>query len=233
MKGKIRVDAKYARLIQPFTETPGSTRYYLAGFYVEPHPVQGVFIVATDGHKMGVFHDENGRCDEPAIVQLPKQALSLLKGKTFYQRRVTVDLEKNVATVEDWIAADKKAKRKEEVMPLGTFPKVVVDGMFPDWRRVLPRIDPAKPNVSQGFGQKHLEAFTKVNEGGSWGSTMRIISQEIGAPALVLTGMPEFFGCIMPMRDRGQEGFPNWLYERPAKEHRNPDDEFPSDLAAE
>lgn len=35
------------------------TRYYLNGVHLEPHPCGGAFMVATDGHRLIVVHDES------------------------------------------------------------------------------------------------------------------------------------------------------------------------------
>jgi hypothetical protein len=45
--------------------TKEMSRYTLNGIRVEPHPEGGAVIVATDGHTMGIFHDREGKCDEP------------------------------------------------------------------------------------------------------------------------------------------------------------------------
>jgi len=68
------IKAEYARLIQPFISQE-DFRYYLNGFAIEPHPNKGVVIVATDGHKLGAFHDESGACDSK-MIGAPPQSLA-------------------------------------------------------------------------------------------------------------------------------------------------------------
>lgn len=41
------------------------TRYYLNGVLIEPAPQGGVFLVATDGHRLVCFHDPEGMTDAP------------------------------------------------------------------------------------------------------------------------------------------------------------------------
>ena len=55
----IVVASKYVSMIATFVSTE-EARYYLTGIYIERHPVKGVVMVATDGHRMAVIHDENG-----------------------------------------------------------------------------------------------------------------------------------------------------------------------------
>src|SRR5882724_168719 len=69
------IKAEYVRLIQPFISQE-DFRYYLNGFAIEPHPNKGVVIVATDGHKLGAFHDESGACDSKMIGALPQSLAS-------------------------------------------------------------------------------------------------------------------------------------------------------------
>ena len=99
---KVIIKAEYARLIQPFISTE-ATRYYLNGFYVERDPVKGVRIVATDGHRLVVFHDADGLClaGQGAIIALPKEAVRLCKPGSRWEsqvRHVEIDLAADTAT---------------------------------------------------------------------------------------------------------------------------------------
>ncbi len=77
---KVIIKAEYARLIQPFVADE-ETRFYLNGFFVHRDRNEGVRVVATDGCRLAVFHDETGSCDKPegVIVKLDKYALAFLK----------------------------------------------------------------------------------------------------------------------------------------------------------
>ena len=74
----IRVNANLFRLAQ-MTVSTEETRYYLNGIFIQPHAVQGVLLVSTDGHRMTVIHDETGHADQSAIVRLSPEALKLCK----------------------------------------------------------------------------------------------------------------------------------------------------------
>lgn len=52
-------------------------RYYLEFIRVEPHPKQGVILIATDGHRMAVIYDEQGRATEPVAIRPTKFASRL------------------------------------------------------------------------------------------------------------------------------------------------------------
>ena len=55
----IRVNADLFKLVHAAISKE-ETRYYLNGVFIEPHPVGGAVLVATDGHRMLVAHDEKG-----------------------------------------------------------------------------------------------------------------------------------------------------------------------------
>ena len=61
----IRTD--YLRAVS-YSVSKETYRYYLQGIYVEPHPVCGVILVATDGHRLTAFYDRDGYAVRPAIL---------------------------------------------------------------------------------------------------------------------------------------------------------------------
>jgi len=212
---KVIIKAEYARLIQPFicTET---TRYYLAGFYVERDPVKGVRIVATDGHRMVVFHDETGLClaGQGAIVALPKEAVRLCKPGTRWEpqlRYVEVNLGANTATIH-------VGDPREGSTPVGTFNNVLVDGTFPDYRRVIPELPSpgsgkCRPAV-QSYRTSYLADFAKVADGKI--ASIRLHAYEAGGPAIVFVGgRDDCFGVVMPYRDEHRDRFPEWWTRKP------------------
>jgi DNA polymerase III sliding clamp (beta) subunit (PCNA family) len=69
------VNADLFRIVYSCVSTE-ETRYYLNGVHVEPHPVKGAILVATDGHRMLIAHDKDGSCSGPIIVQMPRFALA-------------------------------------------------------------------------------------------------------------------------------------------------------------
>lgn len=115
------------------------TRYYLNGIYLERHEAE-LFAVATDGHRLASARraapDGTQPMGEamPAGVIIPRQVLPVLE-PMLKEARVTVHLSATRMVVESG-----------EV----TLSTKLVDGNFPDWRRVVPvgnehviRFDPA------------------------------------------------------------------------------------------
>jgi hypothetical protein len=212
---KVIIKAEYARLIQPFicTET---TRYYLGGFYVERDPVKGVRIVATDGHRMVVFHDETGLClaGQGAIIALPKEAVRLCKPGNRWEpnvRYVEINLGADTATIHI-------GDPREASTPVGTFNGVLVDGTFPDYRRVIPELpNPGSRKgrpVVQSYRTAYLADFAKVADGKD--ASIRLHAYEDGGPAIVFVGgRDDCFGVVMPYRDAQRDRFPQWWTRRP------------------
>ena len=113
------------------------TRYYINGVYIEPAPTGGALLVATNGHRMIVIHDPEGLCTKSAIVKLPRFALAQCKTPKMFttKRRLVINLEQDSATVEEVTPPN----ALDVIQALLTAHKVIIDGTFPDWRRVVPQ----------------------------------------------------------------------------------------------
>ena len=122
----IQVNANlFARVAVAQSSDP--TRYYLQGVCIQPHPRgEGATLTATDGSILIAAHDPKA---DPAtlpaeglIVNLGKDGLKAArKGKL-----VMIDPDTGEARVDNaWRSAS----------------TTIVDGAFPDWRRVLPQGD--------------------------------------------------------------------------------------------
>lgn len=211
------ISASYPVLIQTFVSTE-ATRYYLNGFYVHPDPNSGVRIVATDGHRLGVFCDRDGSWEggshEGMIVRLEKPALSLLKTKVprHVTRWLIVEgiLGENHASI---VEGDPNGEHKI----LGTFHNVLIDGSFPDYHRVVPDIRKRKL-VPQSFQMRYIQDFGKALDKID-GGRIRVISEVENGPALILTNRDDFFGVLMP-HSPGWEAsntYPEFWTKRPEK----------------
>ena len=200
----IEVNADLYRIAAMMQSTE-EARYYLNGVYIHPRrDGKGVTLVATDGHRMIVVHDESGRCDKAEIVSLnaSKAALAACKHKITLSR--PAHPENNPAprlTVAGGVATVTSGGATV------TCPNAIVDGTFPDWSRVVPDIDKAMAaGLSDAFEPKYLAAFATVAidlaKSGSDGRTliMRVQSAAPGSPALVDFGSHYAFGVLMPKR---------------------------------
>lgn len=168
------------------------TRYYLNGVYVHPHPIKGVMLVATDGHRMLCAHDETGKCDKAAIVHVDYKHLASVKAdkKNPAPPRLTVDAEGHVI--------------------VGTYRSIesaIIDGTYPDYPKVLLPVLKAvreRPSAPGSFNGDYLSAFAKVSKilaaTDSYRS-MRLVPFGETDPAIILFGsIDNVFGILMPMR---------------------------------
>ena len=201
-----RFSARFAVALAQFTSRE-PTRYYLNGIQVEPHPIAGVLLVATDGHKMAVIHDEAGYSNGSWICRFPPRLL---------RASATVIRAKNRAwqTAADvHFVGDSAYVTDEEFRPADADPTTIgrhhifagfapaIDGIFPNWRAVVPAAS-AVAGTMLPLYPKHLKAFTEVSR-----AITRIESSLIIFPAaptnvavIRIPEFPGFLGLIMPMR---------------------------------
>lgn len=221
------ISATYAHKIQ-FCVSSEQKRYYLNGFMIESHPVEGAYLVATDGHRMGIFHDAAAKVAKSKdIIQLPKDFLKACKARSSFDLFVYIDHDAKTAHLAP--ALDEGAALPEDLSKLPLCSaialNVLVDGTFPDWRRVCPP-EPTDNAISvAGFNSKYLGDFGTVLDLRG-GAPVSVYSKEPLAPAWVfVSGVPEFIGVIMPMRCESVPSLPSWLNASPAA--------APSAIAAE
>lgn len=196
------------------------TRYYLNGVFVEPHPERGAVLVSTDGHRMICIHDHTAECDECAIVQLPKYALGLCvpkrgKGLGIERRVLEVDAKARTATIlDERVKKDGSIERSDPVI---TAHRVIIEGTYPDWRKVTPK-EPLEPAGLSGFNPKLLAtlgtfgAALKPSSSASGMYFLRTKDSGDGAPVVVrFGGVSHVFAILMPMRTDTEVALPSFL----------------------
>lgn len=119
---KARILAQYYADAGHFV-TKEQSRYSLDTLRIEPHPEKGVVIVATDGHTMGVFHDEGGKCPAEGITLGFNGSLAEMCGP------------ERMLEVNDDGSASVLNRNKEELR----FSGIESDGRFPNWRLPFPK----------------------------------------------------------------------------------------------
>lgn len=185
-----------------------ATRYYICGVHIEPHPVRGVLMIATDGHSAFVAHDESGQCDRPVTVALDRTALAACasgRGETEF-RRLTGDDELEPA----WI------RRGELKMHAAL--KWSVEGNFPTWRRVMPAV--GENPVNPVFDAARLSVFTKAAMmlRPKQTAPIRVETYGTGAPSIIrFAGAPHVFGVLTPNKMDGRDtGLPAFMADAAA-----------------
>lgn len=191
------------------------SRYYLCGVHVESCAAGGVVLTATDGQRLICVRDENGRADQSGIVALPTEALKACKSKPREQRRVTVAGES--ATIEVSFDAETWA-------PCAMAQNVIVDGAFPDVRRVIPTeiVQDASKAPHGWFDGRYVASFAAAageleKQAGRAGKAgVCYCVSDADSPALVLfAAAPHAFGVLMPIRADDRRSPPAWFF--PAK----------------
>jgi hypothetical protein len=176
-----------------------ATRYYLQGVCIQPHPRgEGVTLTATDGHCLLTAYDPKA---DPAtlpagglIVNLGKDGLKAArKGQT-----VTIDPATGDASVDNaWRSAS----------------TTIVDGAFPDWRRILPQGDQIATGAA--FDVKILSRLGDALcdwRKSSHGLTMR--GADDASPHIIACDTPDaaIFAVCMPIRvTPTAAAIPAWL----------------------
>jgi len=188
------------------------TRYYLCGVLVEPHD-EGALMVATDGHMLAAWLDRDGACAAPTIVAWPRYLADLCRpdrsaGPLFGNRRRMVRVTGSTAEVFDVVERKGEAPADEQV---GTVANVVVDGTYPDWRRVTQPV-PQSDGSAVFFNPALLARLAKITPKHK---ALQVSLSLPSAPArITMPDEPDFYAIVMPMR--GSEYVkPSWLEARP------------------
>ena len=161
-----------------------ATRYYLNGVAVQVSGGRG-WMVATDGHVMlcapAVVPPETA----DVSVIIPSPAIASLK-KSRADDVVKLSLGPDRAFTLDY--ADQIIGGK------------VIDGTFPDWRRVIPAegYEPA-PAAYDGSILAKMQAAAKAL-GGGWA----VVTSNGPNPAYVRFPTGELFGVIMPLNEQSK-----------------------------
>ncbi len=189
----IKFNAEYAHGLVPLI-SKDKMKPHFQGLYIEPHQSgDGVYLVATDGHAMGVFYDREGECDEPTLLNISKETAKQLKPSR------TVVFEAAKITVNG---------NFEE--PIYTERGYILDSNWPlKWRELISKF----PNnhVPGAFNRRLLAKFKNV---GSYKSDPMSVygGGDPRTPALVfIQDQPNFLGVISPIYCDPHIKLPGWL----------------------
>lgn len=172
------------------------TRYYLRGVFIQPHPVRGVYLISTDGHRMIRAYDEEGTASRAAIITPPSNKMpTKWKGKGRYQNHLLFD-GKTVSLEEDGIV--KIIETAGEI-----------DGTFPDWTRVMP--DLSQDEVLAQFNSSYLGDMAAISKLLGEGDNPYIRHHGDGPAAVFFGHRTDIVGIQMPCRPNNtgsQSSFP-------------------------
>ncbi len=221
-----------AALARSFEET----RYYLGGVQIEPGPGgTGAILVATDGHILAAIFDPAGVVEGPPQIWAadPKLLIKLTPRLPAYLRSkdpfVIVELtgaSQSPGTIAvGWYQADTthdlslQVPVHPDLVVRAETPSLVIDGSFPEWRRVVPR---GADYEGKSAADKHsidsrllrrLCDITQQTFGTRAGRPLSLQYMTEGAPGAAVLGLTapdresgvRLVLVVMPMRDAGLE----------------------------
>ena len=176
------------------------------GVLIEPHPEQGVLLVATDGYQLIVIHDEGGFAKKKIIVRMGKKQRSLCKKKPdkdawgeIYDKREVVILPDGAA----FIFRDGER--------IGVQEDAIIDGSFPNWRAILPTSITKQPTLT-GYNGRLLGKFSMAAKRLP-GSGRLFFAASEGKPFLVnFSRRAKAFGVMGPVvTDEIFAGIPDFM----------------------
>lgn len=201
------------------------SRWYLHGVHLEPASNGGVLLVATNGRVLIALRDPDGFLSEPATVRLNASMLKACTvksyppslGKRADMRRVVAVRGQKAAVGWSGVDGDPAESLSHIDDPQETtlalqWCHTIIDGVFPDWRRVVGEPDPSVGVKEIGFPvvRPVLQALTDNNF-----SAFRLVSgkeQSYGFGAhFIFVENVDGFGVVMPMRSGIKVALPEWV----------------------
>lgn len=193
-------------------------RYYLNGVLVEPREAGGVFIVATDGHRLIAVIDPTGEASEPTILSLSADMLrrmprpsaadgfpmggkvnKLLPADTETGHRVILDTFRERSALVLTGAAGE---------PACIHLSPIIEGNFPDWRRVVPsNLPELKPGTTDVYRYDYLSTVLDTfARSARFTVTTTAMQSAIGAGIVFHIHRHEYaILVVMPMRSSAKE----------------------------
>lgn len=172
-------------------------RYYLKGVCVDARANGDVVLVATDGHRMLAYPVAADAIEAlaPGEYIIPREALEAVKPCKAGRTTLPITIEIDVARrLENKITGATSA-----ITPL-------IDGKYPDWRRVIPK---SVSNEPAQFQADYIGDFGRVAEllGGKHGPMIH----HNGSSGAIVGNLGAALGVVMPMRlDEPFNGLPAW-----------------------
>lgn len=140
------------------TQAAGDVRYFLNGLAMQKNGGNGLDIISTDGHRLlylnaadDSFEQTDSDERDKFVLSFPAEALAMFKKVKSRSMAVTIKIglgepDASVNVLDDYgnpISVSYTAK--------------VIDGTFPDWRRIIPKVSANIPVIDEiGFNARYL-----------------------------------------------------------------------------
>lgn len=165
-------------------------RYYLKGVLVDVR-ASDVTLVTIDGHRLLAYPVATDAIEALAPGQyiIPREALEAVK--PCKAGRITLPITIEIDTVKG--LENKITGATSVVTPL-------IDGKFPDWRRVMPKTVSGEPTQ---YNPEYVSGFGDICKllGGKYGPYIN----HNGSSAAPVTNLGPALGVIMPLRLDGDD----------------------------
>ena len=209
---KEKLNLYYLGLASLFAAKSSDARYMLASVHAEPcKNDKGAYIVATDGHRLVVYHDKNGHLDEPILLSTDNKEFFNFAKKKPTDPGIMVAIERVPGAVN--LGMDNGTRYTVRIL----------DAKFPDWQRV---IDPKAyanlditnqvymnaaflkdlyPILPRDLRRKAYYLHACLGVPGTQGASATLFYPDD-------TSEHEFFALVMPVSTRGTNSkIPSWL----------------------
>lgn len=143
------INAKDLARVAPFAAKQ-DVRYYLNGVCIEPAD-GGSVIVATNGHMMAALFSAGTRVERTIIVPVNTAFLNKIRAMGI---EGTIDLENEKAFP--------ILRMRGEVRYV--HPQTILDGKFPDWRRVVGRSEDLAEGIPGSYNVKYLKTAIQATD---------------------------------------------------------------------
>ena len=172
-------------------------RYYLQGVYLDT--VAGK-VVATDGHRLFVANARGVKSNYPAVI-IPNETIdAALKQFTGEYAR-----GKSLGTIDVTVTVD--GPHIAIGTPTGSVTGKALDGIFPDWRRVVPTPDAVGDQVPAALNTQYLadacEALSIARNVSKKAASQHAIRIHMRGefPTVVTDNTIGVLALVMPMRN--------------------------------
>jgi DNA polymerase-3 subunit beta len=177
-------------------------RYYMMGVFIEITP-KGAYFVATDGHKMGIWHESEITSPETISHVIPSTLIDQVS-KVITKATNSIDIELQPLIEINYIN--------------NVFKAPAIDGKYPDFRRVIPE---TINNELAQFDPEFLSQFYKCASilNGVKKPDVAIGHNGTGSGSIVDIQNGKFLGIIMPYKSKADFSSykkPLWVDYAPA-----------------
>ena len=209
---KEKLNLYYLGLASLFAAKSSNLRSMLVAVHAEPcKNGKGAYIVATDGHRLVVYHDKNGHLDEPILLSTDNKEFFAFAKKKQKDPGVMVAIERVPDAA--YLSLDNGSRYTVRIL----------DAKFPEWQRV---IDPKAYANLEPTNQVYIDAaFLKdlypilprdLRRKAYYLHACLGKPKTLGASATLFypddTSEHEFFALIMPASTAGSNSkLPSWL----------------------